>query len=164
MQEYYRLNTNIFSHIYINISTTCFGLYGHRQVGHDMRGKKCMILYGTVQTLVWCKWGTRSRLKRYGGLVELYGLIPYSSSVANVSDMMIDICTVSRMTLTWTLYIISYPVTVHSGLLGKTLQKTGHPEFFPPLERISPESAAVDLANVISYVTVTSSVLDTRTN
>jgi len=31
MQGYYRLNTTILSDTY-NISTTCLGLYGHRQV------------------------------------------------------------------------------------------------------------------------------------
>ena len=35
----YRLNTTILSDIYIYISTTCFGPYGHRQVGYDIRGK-----------------------------------------------------------------------------------------------------------------------------
>jgi len=38
MQGYYCLNTTILSDTYI--STTCFGLYGHRQVGYSIRWKK----------------------------------------------------------------------------------------------------------------------------
>jgi len=32
-------------------------------------------IYILLQTLVRCKWGTRSRLQRYWGLVELYKIM-----------------------------------------------------------------------------------------
>ena len=35
----YRLDTPILSDIYINISTTCFGPFGHFQVGYEIRRK-----------------------------------------------------------------------------------------------------------------------------
>jgi len=42
MQGYYRLNTTILSDTY-NISTTYFGLYGHRHVRYSMRWKNYII-------------------------------------------------------------------------------------------------------------------------
>ena len=35
--------TQLYCQIHINISTTCFGPYGHRQVGYNIRGKDYII-------------------------------------------------------------------------------------------------------------------------
>ena len=37
--QVYTVLTQLYRQIYINISTTCFCPYGHRQVGYDIRGK-----------------------------------------------------------------------------------------------------------------------------
>ena len=42
--------TQLYCLIHLNMSTTCFDLYGHGQVGYDIRGKTYLLPYSMVQS------------------------------------------------------------------------------------------------------------------
>ena len=45
--------TQLYCLIHINMSTTCFGLYGHRQVGYSIRGKLHNIIWHRINICVY---------------------------------------------------------------------------------------------------------------
>ena len=56
--------TQLYYTIHINMSTTCFGHFGHRQVGYNYRRKLHIIIWYSTIISVGVSRGTRSRLQK----------------------------------------------------------------------------------------------------